>query len=269
MNPGSTGLWMRSYGNKFNVSGRSGLSYSQHQQGLSLGADAPLPYGDARWLVGLMGGYSQSDLDLQQGTTGKVDGYYLGAYSTWMSDDGYYVDGVLKLNRFQNKSSVGMSDGALATGRYANNGLGATLEVGRHIKLASQYYMESYGQMSGLVVQGSDYTLDNGMKAEGERTRSVLGKLGVSAGRSFDLGESRVIKPYVRAAWAQEFSARNKVEVNGNAFNNDVSGSRAEFGLGVAMMMTERVSLHADVDYSHGEKIEQPYGVNAGERYNW
>lgn len=269
MNPGNAGLWMRAYGNKFNVSERSGLSYSQQQQGLSLGADAPLPYGDARWLVGLMGGYSQSDLDLQQGTTGKVDSYYLGAYSTWMSDDGYYVDGVLKLNRFQNKSSVGMSDGALAKGRYANNGLGATLEVGRHIELTNQYYVEPYGQMSALVVQGSDYTLDNGMKAEGDRTRSVLGKLGVSAGRSFDLGESRMIKPYIRAAWAQEFSARNKVEVNGNAFNNDLSGSRAEFGLGVAMTMTERVSLHADVDYSHGEKIEQPYGVNAGVRYNW
>lgn len=269
MNPGNAGFWMRAYGNKFNVSGRSGFAYAQQQQGMSFGADAPLPYGDARWLVGLMGGYSQSDLDLQQGTTGKVDSYYLGAYATWADDSGFYVDSVVKLNRFQSESSVGMSDGSIAKGAYANHGLGATVEAGQHIKLANSFYVEPYAQVAALVVEGSEYTLDNGMKAEGDQTHSVLGKLGVTAGRHFDLGDNRLLKPYARAAWAQEFSARNKVEVNGNAFNNDLSGSRAEFGVGVAMTMTDRISLHADVEYSHGEKIEQPYGVNAGVRYSW
>lgn len=269
MNPGNAGFWMRGYGNKFNVAGRSGFAYTQQQQGLSVGADAPLPYGNARWLVGVMGGYSQSDLDLQQGTTGKVDSYYLGAYVTWADDSGFYVDSVVKLNRFQNESSVGMSDGSITKGAYASHGLGATVEAGQHIKLANDYYVEPYAQVAALVVQGSDYTLGNGMKAEGDQTHSVLGKLGVTAGRHFDLGDDRLIKPYVRAAWAQEFASRNKVEVNGNAFNNDLSGARAEFGVGVAMTMTDRVSLHADVEYSHAEKIQQPYGVNAGVRYSW
>lgn len=76
------GGWIRAYGNKFDVSASSGVAYQQTQQGLSFGADAPLPVGDGQWLVGLLGGYSKSDLNLARGTSGTVDSYYLGAYTT-------------------------------------------------------------------------------------------------------------------------------------------------------------------------------------------
>lgn len=39
-------------------------------------------------------------------------------------DEGYYVDGVLKLNRFRNKADVAMSDASKAKGDYTNNGVG-------------------------------------------------------------------------------------------------------------------------------------------------
>lgn len=266
---GSTGLWMRSYGNKFNVSESSGLAYKQQQQGLSFGADAPLPFGDGRWLVGLMGGYSKSDLDVQQGTSGTVDSYYVGAYTTWINESGYYFDGVLKFNRFQNESKISLSDGERAKGDYDNSGVGASLEVGRHVKLENDYFVEPYVQLSGVIIQGKHYDLDNGMTADGDRTRSLLGKLGATAGRNFYLSEGRVVQPYVRAAWVQEFAKNNEVEVNATTFNNDLSGARAELGVGLTLSMTERLHMYADVEYSNGEKIEQPYGFSVGVRYNW
>ena len=54
----------------------------------------------------------------------------------------------------------------------------------------------------------------------------------------------------MRAAYAHEFANNNDVEVNGNPFNNDISGSRGELGTGVAMTLTDKVSLHADFDYT-------------------
>ena len=269
MAPHNAGLWVRTYGSKFAVSERAGLAYTQQQRGMSLGADTSLPYGDDQWLVGLMGGYSQASLDLRQGTTGQVDSYYLGAYSTWMDDDGYYVNGVLKLNRFQNNSSVSMSDGTRSKGDYANNGLGATLEAGQRIKLGSAYYIEPHVQASAIVVKGHEYTLDNGLKAKADRVRSVRGKLGVGAGRDFELGGGRLIKPYVRAAWVQEFAARNKAKVNNHEFNYDFSGALGELGLGAALTVTDRMSLYADIDYSHGGKLKKPYGVSSGLRLDW
>lgn len=269
LDQGSTGLWMRAYGNKFDVSESSGLAYTQNQQGISFGADAPLPIGDGRWLAGLMGGYSKSDLDLEQGTSGTVNSYYVGAYTTWIDESGYYFDGVLKFNRFQNQSSVSMSDGERAKGVYDNSSVGASVEVGRHIKLANGYFVEPYTQLSGVVIQGKRYELDNGMAADGDRTRSLLGKLGVTAGRNFEMSNGNVIQPYVRVAYAREFAKNNEVKVNAEVFNNDLSGSRGELGAGVAMSVSDRLSLHADFDYSNGDKIEQPWGANVGIRYSW
>jgi outer membrane autotransporter protein len=270
MDEGKAGGWMRAYGNKFNVSASSGVGYQQTQSGFSLGADAPVPFGDGQWLVGLMGGYSKSDLDLQQGTSGTVDSYYAGAYSTWIDQQsGYYFDGVLKLNRFQNESKVSMSDGRRAKGDYDSNAVGASLEFGRHIKLENDYFIEPFAQLAGVVIQGAHYNLDNGMSAEGDRTRSLLGKLGSTVGRNFDLGEGRVIQPYVRAAVVHEFGKSNNVQVNNTTFNNDLSGSRGELGMGVAMSLTDKWQVHADFDYSNGDKIEQPWGANVGVRYSW
>jgi outer membrane autotransporter protein len=67
----------------------------------------------------------------------------------------------------------------------------------------------------------------------------------------------------------REFAKNNKVKVNNNAFNNDLSGSRGELGAGLAMTVTDKVSVHADFDYSNGDKIEQPWGANVGVRYSW
>ncbi|BBP66514.1 outer membrane autotransporter barrel domain-containing protein [Pseudomonas sp. Cab53] len=264
------GGWVRAYGNKFDVSASSGVGYQQTQQGLSFGADAPLPMGDGQWLVGLLGGYSKSDLDLSRGTSGTVDSYYLGAYTTWLDDEsGYYFDGVIKFNRFQNESKVQLSDGKKTKGNYDNHGVGGSLEFGRHIALADDYFVEPYTQLSGVIIQGKDYDLDNGLSAEGDRAHSLLGKLGATAGRNFNLGEGKVVQPYVRVAYAHEFANNNEVRVNDNKFNNDLSGSRGELGAGVSMTLTDKVSMHADLDYSNGDKIEQPWGVNFGVRYNW
>lgn len=270
MDGGKAGGWMRTYGNKYDVSASSGVGYTQTQQGISFGADAPLPVGDGQWLVGVLGGYSKSDLDLDRGTSGEVDSYYVGAYTTWLdAESGYYVDAVLKLNRFENESKVQLSDGTRTKGDYKNSGVGASVEVGRHIKLDDGYFVEPYTQLSGVVIQGKDYDLDNGLSAEGDKTHSFLGKVGATVGRNFEMDNGSVVQPYIRAAYAHEFAKNNEVQVNNNVFNNDLSGSRGELGAGVAIQLTDKLQAHVDLDYSNGSNIEQPWGANVGLRYSW
>ncbi|HEF4759444.1 TPA: pertactin family autotransporter [Pseudomonas putida] len=265
---GKSGGWIRAYGNKFNVSASSGLGYEQTQQGLSFGADAPLPIEGGQWIIGLLGGYSQSDLNIGQGTNGTIDSYYLGAYTTWLDpESGYYFDGVIKFNRFQNESDVQLSDGTKTQGDYRNNAVGASLELGRHIALHDGFFIEPYGQLAGVTIQGKHYDLDNGLVAENDKTHSLLGELGATAGRNIDLGEGKVVQPYIRAAYVHEFAKNNEVKVNGNAFNNDLQGSRGKLGAGVSVSLTEKTSMHVDLDYSNGKHIEQPWGVNFGVRH--
>jgi outer membrane autotransporter protein len=260
------GGWMRTYGSRFNAALESGVNYSQKQQGLSFGADAPVPVGNGQLLLGLMGGYSKSDLDIGRGTSGQVDSYYVGAYGTWLSEEGYYLDGVLKLNQFHNESKVAMSDGTKAKGDYSSKALGGSLEVGRHIKLGDAYFVEPFAQVSSVWIDGSRYTLDNGMQARTNQIQSVLGKVGTTAGRSFAMKDGGIVKPYVRVALAQEFARSNDVSVNGQRFDNDLFGSRAELGAGVSVSLSERLQVHADFDYMKGEHVEQPWGANVGLR---
>ena len=270
LDQGSAGGWMRSYGNKHDVSASSGVAYRQTQHGFSLGADAPLPIGDGQWLLGVLAGYSRSDLDLTAGTTGEVDSYYLGLYTTWLDrQSGYYFDGVVKFNRFDNASNVALSDGTQTKGDYSSHGAGVSAEFGRHVELADGYFVEPFSQWSAAVIRGQDYPLDNGLQADGETVRTLLGKVGATTGRNFELEDGRVLQPYVRVAYAHEFVSTNDVKVNDHRFANDLSGSRLELGAGVAVSVADRLQLHADIEHSRGEHIDQPWGVNLGLRYSW
>ncbi|OPA90004.1 autotransporter outer membrane beta-barrel domain-containing protein [Pseudomonas fluorescens] len=266
--PGQAGLWIRGYGNKYKVSDSSGVGYGQNQQGFTLGADMPLA--DSQWLVGVMAGHSTSDLNLKRGTSGSVKSYYVGAYATWLDEEsGLYFDAVAKVNRFKNESKVGLSDRTTTKGAYSNTGGGLSAEFGRNIKFDDGFFVEPYAQVSTVIIEGADYHLDNGLKATGERTRSIMAKAGATVGRDIQLDSGSVVQPYLRAAMVHEFANNNKVEVNNNVFNNDLSGSRAEFGAGLAVKLSQNLQLHADLEHSSGGKVEQPWGANVGVRYTW
>ena len=265
----NAGVWMRAYGNQYNVSGASqGAGYQQNQRGMSLGADMQLA--DSDWLVGVLAGSSRSDLNLDYGTSGTVDSYYVGGYATWLDrETGFYVDTVLKYNRYQNNAKVGMSDHTRSKGDYDTHGVSASVEAGKHIKLNDGYFIEPFVQVATAAVAGKDYTFDNGLRAEGDMAKSLLGKVGTTVGKTIPLDGGAMVQPYVKGAFAHEFAQRNQVQVNNNVFNNDLSGSRAELGAGVSLALSKQFRVHADVEYSNGKNIEQPYGVNVGVRYDF
>jgi outer membrane autotransporter protein len=269
-NGGKAGAWGRTYGNKFQISDGAGVGYEQTQYGFTLGADTQLPIGDGQWLFGIMGGHSQSDLNLDAGTSGTVQSYYLGTYLTWIDAvSGYYLDGVVKVNRFRNDAKVGLSDGGRAKGDYDNTGAGGSIEFGRHIKLHDGYFIEPFTKWSAVVIQGKDFSLDNDLQAEGDRARSLLGEAGITAGRNYALSNNVELQPYVRIGGAYEFAENNEVQVNNNVFKNDLSGARSLLGAGLAVSMTDKLQMHADYEYSDGENFRQPGGLTLGLRYSF
>ncbi len=268
-NSGQAGGWVRSYGNKYAVEGANGVGYKQLQHGFSLGADTALNDGSP-WLVGVMAGHSTSDLDMARGTTGTIKSYYAGLYATWMdADSGVYFDGVVKANRFESSAKVGLSDGTQAKGSYGTNAVGVSAEIGQHIKLENDVFIEPFVQASTVAVRGKDYRLDNDMQAKGQNTHSVLGKAGVTLGFDSVLNDGTLVQPYLRTALVHEFAKNNQVSVNNQKFDNDLSGSRLDFGAGVAVSLSQDLQVHADFEHAKGQRVEQPWGVNLGLRYNF
>lgn len=267
-NGGQGGAWGRTYGNKYEIADGSGTGYQQTQRGFTLGADTRLQIGDGEWLVGILGGNSTSDLDLDAGTSGTVDSYYLGTYATWLdAASGYYMDGVLKVNRFRNDAKVSLSDGARAKGDYDNTGVGGSVEFGRHIKLDEGYFIEPFTKWSTVVIQGKHFSLDNDLQADGSRARSLLGEVGMTSGRNFKMSSDIQLQPYLRVSGAYEFEKNNEVRVNDNVFKNDLSGARTLLGAGIAVSMTNNLQMHADYEYSDGKNFRQSGGLTLGFRY--
>ncbi|WP_426132808.1 autotransporter outer membrane beta-barrel domain-containing protein [Pseudomonas sp. PWP3-1b2] len=264
--PGQAGLWIRGFGSKYNVSESSGTGYTQNQRGFSIGADMPLA--DSQWLVGVMAGHSTSDLNLTRGSAGTVKSYFVGAYATWMDQEsGFYFDTVAKANRFQNEAKATLSDNTSTKGNYNNVGGSVSAEFGRNIKLDDGWFVEPYARLSTIVVQGGNYSLKNGLQVEGERTRSRVGEAGATVGKDIQLDSGTIVQPYLRAAMVHEFANNNKVQVNNQTFSNDLSGSRSKFGAGVAVKFSQNLQLHADLETSASNKIDQTFGANVGVRY--
>ena len=113
-----------------------------------------------------------------------------------------------------------------------------------------------------MAVQGKSFSLDSELKADNAATHSLLGKVGMTLEH-----RNQWLSPYIKVALAQEFARDNDVEVNGHRFSNDLYGTRAEVGAGLALSLADNLQLHADFDYMHGQGIEQPWGANVGVRY--
>lgn len=67
----------------------------------------------------------------------------------------------------------------------------------------------------------------------------------------------------------QEFITSNQTNINGIVFNNDISGTRVEFGAGVAGQVRRNLQLYAEVETAAGRRLSQPWGAQIGVRYTF
>ncbi|MFL1490722.1 autotransporter outer membrane beta-barrel domain-containing protein [Pseudomonas antarctica] len=260
----SQGLWMRGYGNKVDVAANNnGVGYSQNQAGLTLGADWAV---DELWTLGVMGGYSNSTLGLSRGSSGMVNSYYAGVYGILRDDEsGVYVDLTAKVNRLNGQSQVNMSDGQRAKGKYSQDAVSASVEVGKNIKLDDDgLYLEPFAQLAVAAIGGSNYTMDNGLKAKSDRATSAIGKVGITAGKNIQLESGGILQPYLRTAVARDFSPDNKVYVNDQQFKNNLSGASIEVAGGMAVSLSPSLSVHAEATHMKGKAYDQPWGATVG-----
>ncbi|SFG96401.1 autotransporter outer membrane beta-barrel domain-containing protein [Pseudomonas sp. NFACC45] len=270
VNGGQTGGWVRTFGSRYSITNKAyGNGYSQNQHGISLGVDTPVDIAGERVLLGVFAGYSKSNLDLSRGSSGEIDSTSLGMYGTWLGDSGYYLDTVAKLNHFRNDAKVTMSDGTKTKGGYNNLGASASVEFGKHIDIKDGYYVEPFTQWQVATVQGKDFNLNNGLKADADTTRSMLGKVGVTMGRGMTLDDGSVLQPHIRTAVVQEFAKHNEVRVNDNKFNNDLSGTRFEVAAGASWTLSDRWQVHAELDTSKGDNLTKDFGFNFGAHYQF
>ncbi|WP_268877280.1 autotransporter domain-containing protein [Candidatus Williamhamiltonella defendens] len=111
---------------------------------------------------------------------GNVSSWSAGAYASYYHDSGFWLDGILKANRFSQEIYGKMTGGGDAFGNFSTLALGASIRGGKDM-VAGEMTFTPYLSLSGLRTTRSSLSLSNGMKGDISAQRSVLGKVGLRA----------------------------------------------------------------------------------------
>ncbi|CAM3604479.1 autotransporter outer membrane beta-barrel domain-containing protein [Rahnella bruchi] len=254
-------VWSRYIGSKQSVN-NDAAGFDMNLNGVMLGADASTDYTSSHLTVGGFVGYTNSDVDFDRDGSGNVDSWSTGAYLSWMNNSGYYVDGIVKANRFSDDVNAKMTSGERADGDYNQNGLSAHLETGKYFRF-DQSFVAPYVGITGFTTNDSNYTLSNGMKADVDSVKSLVAETGVNIGTTYNV-RSVELKPYVKLAVADETVSGNSVKVNNDQLEDDMSGVMGIYEAGVNSQITQNLNVGASVQYNHSDNMESPFIVNAG-----
>ncbi|HDL7747815.1 TPA: autotransporter outer membrane beta-barrel domain-containing protein [Yersinia enterocolitica] len=263
-------IWGRYLTNNTRVNAAHGAAYRLQQDGFEIGADKVFGLASGQLVLGGFTSYSNNSVKHARGGNSKVDSYSLGAYGSYFDNSGYYIDAVLKANRFNNSLNANMTNGGSVQSDYNQNASGGSLEAGYHYKLSDNWFVEPYARASYFTAQAKDIALNNGMKANIDNNRSAKGELGTHVGTQFDLKNGAIVRPYAKVAIEREFMTSNTVTINQvNDFKNDFSGNTAKYGLGIDVNLTKQTTVYAEANYRKGTYIESPVMANIGFRVNF
>ncbi|WP_145517723.1 autotransporter outer membrane beta-barrel domain-containing protein [Yersinia mollaretii] len=261
-----SGVWINYLNDNFKVNGTA-ANFDQKLNGMTLGGDKAIDLGDSVLSVGGFGSYSNSDIKSDYQSSGSVKSNSLGAYAQYLTNNGYYLNGVLKANQFKQNLSI-TSQGNSASGSASISGLGVAVKAGKHINFDA-LYVSPYVALSTFASGKSQYQLSNGMEAKNQGSRNTTGTLGVNTGYRFVLNNGAEIKPYTLFSVDHDLMASNDVIVNNETFDNSRKGTRVNAGVGVNINMTKNLSVGSEVKLSKGKNIDTPITINLGVGYTF
>ncbi|MDH0353973.1 autotransporter outer membrane beta-barrel domain-containing protein [Morganella sp. GD04133] len=268
-NQGDAGVWVRLTGDRTRA-GTGHTHFKLNQAGFELGADKSVPLENGKLWLGVFTGYNDVKLKHQRGGESSIDSVTAGGYATWFSDNGWYLDGVLKYNHFNNELRAVSTNRSSIRGDYSQNAYGASAEAGYSFDLPDAFRTEPYARLSYMRADSKSVHLNNNMQAKLDAQQSLQSELGLHAGKDFTLNNQVIITPYATLAWQHEFISNNDVTINQrNTFDTDFSGDSLKAGGGLTVRFTPQIQAYAEIDYRKGDKTESPLHGNIGVRYNF
>ena len=85
----------------------------------------------------------------------------------------------------------------------------------------------------------------------------------------FVFSNGTALEPYLKVSAIHEFLTGSRTTVDEIGFNPTLSGTLVDAGAGLAVRLNQSVYLYGEYDYANGDKIRQPWAVNAGLRWQW
>ena len=262
-NNGTVGVWARTFGGKAEAGHVDNKYY-----GVQAGVDTQIATTGPKQFVGGAVSYTTGDATFANGTGENYMGTLTG-YSTWLFDNGAYVDVAAKWGKLNNEFDLGVEGKQLA-GKYSTQAIALTVESGHRFPITNLTYVEPQVAFTASHIFSEDYGTTHGATIEQDSINSYVARVGVQAGLNCPDNMGSV---FVRASYLYDFDgetstvARMANAKNANRFDQDFGGGWYELGLGMNVNFTKNLYGYADFEYVTGGEIKTPYRWNAGLRY--
>lgn len=271
--PGNRGdAWGRIYTGKlssFDDDRIGGSDFDYH--GMQFGVDRQFEHiGNGRAYVGAVVGYTKGDTSYEVGS-GKTEGYHVGVYGTYMMDNGFYIDGLLKYQHLKNSVSSFTGGGFAVDGSDSSSGVSLGLEVGKrfYIQQPQQgWYVEPQGQLTYTSQGSTTIEGSNGLRTDLSSYKSVLGRVSIIAGYEIVDGVNPV-NVYVKTGYVKEFDGDASYTFNHAVRESyDFGGGWWDNGVGVNMRINNQHNIYAEAGYARGGSFDKKQ-LNLGYRYEF
>lgn len=267
-------VWIKRVGGKF-AGSRSDYrvgGYGNRYWGFAGGFNRT-GFGD-KWIhyKGLMLRHLQSSYSPEDyAGSGKIYGRTAGVYSTWLNRESRaYYDLVANIARY--KGSYGLTNYAgkrVESDEARLNAYMLSAETGRRMEKqdgGKTYWWQPEAQLSYWFTRGYGFSLSNGLSAETDNFRSLMGRFGFRAGvDGLDGGRLNI---YGKLMYKREFIGTIRHRFNGSAVEEfKHRGGWLEYGLGVVRRNAENGrQLYFEAQRSSMHKMRQNWQVNMGVR---
>ena len=266
LNQGETGAWARYVGGK-NKFDQQHTYLSQSYNIAQVGYDKKV--GD--WSIGLA-------LDHGNGKNSFIGGKAkekmttLAFYGSKVSDDGSYIDIILKTGKVSNKFDVSNEVGNRLHSDYDTWGNSLSVEYGKRFTKDDGFYLDPSVEFTMGRLNSKTYigTSDLGeLQVRQHAFDSAIGRIGLSLGK-----ETPRSNVYAKLALAHEFGGAFKTDFYADdgglrSTRIDLSDTWLDMELGGTLKLGERTSLYGNFTRSFASDVTTKWRVDAGVRFTF
>ena len=235
---------------------------------IQAGADKSETTATGTWTTGFAIHRTEGKADFRNGD-GKNESTGISLYKSWLGNDSQYLDLVGKFSHLKNEyKSYNVKNEKMEANYHTNAGT-LSLEYGKRFA-KDNWYVQPHTQMTYTRLEGKNYNTSSNIRVEQKDINSLIGKVGVYAGRDF--GKS---SHYVKAGALHEFKGDYGATIKGadTSTSKKIKGkdSWVEIGIGgdIKVGKTDSMNVYYEVERTLGGDIKTNWQATVGVRYKF
>lgn len=267
------GWWIRYTHNNFGMD-----DFDAETDGFQMGYEYAESTEDGRVMKGLALDVARADVDYTIGNgKSEANRYRLSAYRTYLADNGFYLDLVGRAGWYDADTDLVYQrpDRTL----YSVNGdfdywaAAASAEAGWRYETEKAWWIEPEAQLQFTYIADYDYTSNQGVKVEADDVTSLIGRIGLRAGKVLTRDNGQRMSLWLGADVLHEFDGDREGSMQGYdakirySVSGDDTWCDAVFGMTWETGKDSR--LWSTVKHNFGGEQDETWSVNAGATWNF